>query len=543
MKHVVSHLALSAAACVGSVAMAQMAPPPLPQYVDLTPQQSSVKDQGGRDTCGSFATIAAIEALYRRFYGLSLDLSEHYLNHWAQQFGSGSFGRSLPQNETPAGSIGGGGMARPLAALSRGLALPPENSLPYVRDPAYQNVDSGDSPSLNDWSITYPQRTIDDFNLAAAPDWYVYSPPTLAWTTVMPQAALDAARYRPTGVAYLSGTEVNQVDRYRSLLTSGREVIMEFRCCDGNPGYYNTNPWMLPAQSSGGPAGHVVSVIGYDDSRQLFRIKNSWSSAWADGGYAWVSYDLVRRAAYRAAYLNGVVSPGVAADPFNFGHYVLGRWQLDFDGWKGVLDIYNLPDTYVAGQTRNYRIGTLFMSDGRIQRVNGFINGNALTFYVDWAQPDVPPSQLSGLQFTTWMFSRDHKAMAGVLRDPIWGTFPAAAVKAAAPISGAAYPGGLSISSYLGTWDFSHDGWKGRLEINSVNAGTHQLGGRYVDANGMSYTLTGAVQADTRLFNLTIGFATPQSFQGYLSGRERGVMGGTTIWGGSTFGFYGTRRP
>lgn len=300
---------------------------------------------------------------------------------------------------------------------------------------------------------------------------------------------------------------------------------------------------MLPPGSNGGTAGHAFVVVGYDDSRELFRVKNSWGTAWADGGYAWVSYDLVRRAAYRAAYLNAVVSTRTPADPFNFSHYILGRWQLDFDGWKGVLDIYNLPEPYTYGQARNYRIGTLFMSDGRIQRVNGYTSGNALKFYVDWLQPDLPQSQLSGLQFTTWMFSRDHRGMAGIVVDPGWGTFPAAAVKADAAISGTAASRTLSVYSYQGIWDFRHDGWTGRIEVTYADPLTRTLSGRYVDANGVASTLTGVVRADTRQFELTIGFATPQSFQGYLSGRELGVMGGSTVLGGATFGFYATRRP
>ena len=90
------------AGMVGTVAMAQapVPPGPLPMYVDLTPSQSTIKHQGARDTCGTFAAVAALEALYRRSYGLNLDLSEQYLNHWAQQFASAGSGRALPLNET-----------------------------------------------------------------------------------------------------------------------------------------------------------------------------------------------------------------------------------------------------------------------------------------------------------------------------------------------------------------------------------------------------------------------------------------------------------
>ena len=530
-------------AIAGLVTSAAMAQVPLPLVVDLTPQQSTVKSQGARDTCGTFASVAALEALYRRNHGLNLDLSEQYLNHWAQQFASAGSGRALPLNETNAGSIGGGGMARPLSAMNRGLAVPPEDTLPYIGDGSYQNVDPGDLPSLNDWSITYPQRTMDNFNLADAPDLYMYTPGSWVWTTVMPQAALDGARYRPTRVIYLKAAEVVDVDRYRAILASGREVIMEFRCCDGSPGAGSTLPWTLPALSNGGSSGHVMTVVGYDDSQQMFRVKNSWGAGWADGGYAWISYDMVRRAATGAAYLQGVVAPSTGFDPFNFRHFYLGRWQLNFDGWKGVLDIYNLPDNFSKLPGRNYRIGTLFLADGRIHRVNGYLFGNALRFHVDWTQPNFPPSQLSGPAFTTRMFSWNHRAMAGTLRDPAWGTFAVSAVKAAAPVTGFARPGGLSVFSYLGIWDFQHDGWKGRLEITHIDPVSRQMWGRYFDPNGKSFELIGLVNADARLFSFTIGFATPQGFQGYLNGHELGVMGGTTVWSGLTFGFYGTRRP
>jgi hypothetical protein len=528
-------LAAIAIAIATSAAVAQTV---LPVYVDLTANQSSVKSQGARDTCGTFATVSALEALYRRTHGVTLDLSEQYLNHWAQQFSSAGSGKALPLNETVVGSVGGGGLARPLAALSRGLSVPLEDTLPYIGDAGYQNVNPGDFPSLNDWSISYSQKEINDFNLADKPASYMFTPPTWVWTTVMPQSALDGARYGATGVTYLTAAEVKQVDKYRAILASGREVIMEFRCCDGNPGFRSMLPWKLPANSSGGGSGHVMTIVGYDHGR----VKNSWGSDWADSGYAWVAYDMVTRAATGAAYLQGVVSPTAAFDPFSHKHFFLGRWQLNYDGWKGTLDIYNLPENYATTPGRNYRVGTLLMADGRVHRVNGYITGNALNFYVDWSQPNLPRSQLTGLNFKMMLSTRDHKEMAGTVRDAVWGTFPAAAVKASAPITGVARPGGLSVSSYLGTWDFSHDGWKGRLEITTANPVTRQLAGRYVSANGQAFALVGSANTDARLFNFQIAFATPQSFQGYLNGRELGVMGGTTTWSGLTFGFLGTRR-
>lgn len=515
---------------------------PLPQRVDLTASQTPVKSQGGRDTCGTFASVAALEAAYQRNFNVTLDLSEQYVNHWTQQFASAGSGRALPGNETIAGSIGGGGLARPLAAMMRGLAVPPESALPYIGDPGYQNVDAGDQPSVNDWSLTYPQRAIDDFNLADMQATYVYSPPTSVMTTVMPQTALDAARYRPIGVTFLTANEVNDVETYRTILAAQHEIVMEFRCCDGNPGFNTSTPWQLPTGSNGGGFGHVMVVVGYDDAMQMFRVKNSWGNQWAEGGLAWVSYDLVRRAAVGAAYMQGVMSPHAPLDPWNYNHFFLGRWQLNFDGWKAVLDVYNLPEAWSPGP-HNYRVGTLFMADGRIRRVNGTISGNALTFWVDEAAPDMSPSQLTGSPFTVRIFSWDHRAMAGTLGSGNSPIFAVEAVKNPSPVTGVARPGGLGVASYLGTWDFNHDGWHGRIEILSANKATRQIAGRYVDANGHAFALNGRVNPDARLFNFDIAFPTPQSFDGFLNGHERGVMAGTTVWGGMTFGFFGTRRP
>ena len=84
----------------------------------------------------------------------------------------------LPQSETVADSLGGGGLIRPLAALSRGLGAPLETVLPYDPSGGYQSADAGDAPVVNDWWNSHPQRLINDFNLSDAPQPYVFQPPT-----------------------------------------------------------------------------------------------------------------------------------------------------------------------------------------------------------------------------------------------------------------------------------------------------------------------------------------------------------------------------
>lgn len=36
---------------------------------------------------------------------------------------------------------------------------------------------------------------------------------------------------------------------------------------------------------------HAMVLVGYDDARHAFRIRNSWGTAWGDNGSIWVDYD------------------------------------------------------------------------------------------------------------------------------------------------------------------------------------------------------------------------------------------------------------
>jgi hypothetical protein len=45
------------------------------------------------------------------------------------------------------------------------------------------------------------------------------------------------------------------------------------------------------AYSGSGSLGHSVVICGYDDSKNAWKIMNSWGNLWADAGYSWIDYD------------------------------------------------------------------------------------------------------------------------------------------------------------------------------------------------------------------------------------------------------------
>jgi len=53
--------------------------------------------------------------------------------------------------------------------------------------------------------------------------------------------------------------------------------------------YYKTGVY----EHKWGPrvGGHVVTIVGYDDSQECWIVKNSWGKGWGDGGWFKISYD------------------------------------------------------------------------------------------------------------------------------------------------------------------------------------------------------------------------------------------------------------
>lgn len=72
------------------------------------------------------------------------------------------------------------------------------------------------------------------------------------------------------------------------LVIFGFEVFENFRSV--------ASPWIIdvPPDNTAAVGAHAMFAVGYDSGRQLILAKNSFGSAWADGGYCWFTFDYVR---------------------------------------------------------------------------------------------------------------------------------------------------------------------------------------------------------------------------------------------------------
>ena len=56
-------------------------------------------------------------------------------------------------------------------------------------------------------------------------------------------------------------------------------------------------------RNASGSPNHAILLVGWDDARGAWRLKNSWNTTWGEGGYMWIKYG-VQKVGYGANYVN-----------------------------------------------------------------------------------------------------------------------------------------------------------------------------------------------------------------------------------------------
>lgn len=484
--------------------------------VDLRGFQTSIRHQGGRDTCTAFAVTAAVEAAYKHRYGLDLDLSEQFLHHVQKSYWLDP-NAPLPGPEIQPETNGGGNVPWNFTVLTR-YGLPPESTLPYIGTLQWQKPEEWLGPVTRATFAT--QRGLDDFMLSDVPRTYLV--PNAIVATVLPSAALAEARFRPTATRFANYTELSQVAWFKAELDAGREVAFDVELTDDDR---NPSNDVWEPGSVAGPT-HAMLLVGYDDRKRAFWVKNSV------GGtvFPYFSYDWVTQGRVRSAMtILDVADPHRAFGAAQNPHLFMGRWNLDFDGWRGTLDIYRLPGGNDA------RVGTYFGPDGVARRVNGAISGNRIELWIDWDQPDLPVNAAQGMRFHMFLYESDRDTMAGLMTGEDGNRWTAIAQKGkwTTGIPGAA---NISTAAYAGRWLLSTDGRGGDVRLSATSTGT--ITGTYIDSLGNVTPVSGNVAADRRMFSFTAGTTY---YQGYLNGHSLGVMTGAAIRGTDQVGFHGIR--
>lgn len=95
-------------------------------------------------------------------------------------------------------------------------------------------------------------------------------------------------------------------ERITSLTTNSLKTILlnKFPIIIGarlDQGFMSANSSFIWRNSSGGYVGnHAIVICGYDDSKNAFKIINSWGKNWGDSGYTWIDYNYVSTVVFEA---------------------------------------------------------------------------------------------------------------------------------------------------------------------------------------------------------------------------------------------------
>jgi C1A family cysteine protease len=83
--------------------------------------------------------------------------------------------------------------------------------------------------------------------------------------------------------------DLHNLSLIKRALSEKKPVVFAIAVDDGFKRLDSPFIWKDHAGATG--EGHAMVIIGYDDSKGSLRILNSWSTAWADGGEAWIDYN------------------------------------------------------------------------------------------------------------------------------------------------------------------------------------------------------------------------------------------------------------
>jgi len=354
----------------------------------FTDGDPSAIGQGGRGTCWAFAGVAALEAAYKRKYGIELDLSEQYTFHMGKVM---ELQARTPENNTSL--VGFQGSSDIVHHLSR-FAIPEERFAPYLTNTQMTQLQA--KLGVGDIVNNPTQTGYDTFEFSEEH---------------IPTAARWNAKYWVTD--YDRVANPSNTGDLEQILLQNHEIVANFNLrrnvIDALNWDYN------PAASV---ESHVLLIIGYDRDLQVFLAKNSWG----EKDFVRLSYNLVSNCITDAYYIKDVADPNWPAQ--KKARYLGIRTFEEVysnSSIKGTLVIRRFTDLRADDPNAQTKLGTLYTNNGAFD-VNGYFtdDGDGIVFSVNLNSSGIPMLVEYTTGFWAWV---DQNYTGDVQKGTDWQPF------------------------------------------------------------------------------------------------------------------------
>ena len=204
----------------------------LPRAVDLRPWMPTVEDQGALGSCTSNALVGAVEYLSVREHGAPIELSRLFV-YYNQRLWDGEVREDI-----------GATVSDGVRVLAR-VGVPTERSWPYVR---------------GIFAVQPPEPIYVEAGRHKVSDW---------WSIPI------------------------DVDAMRACLGAGFPVVFGTRVTESFMRAPKSGMIPMPSATDRDDARHgrhALLLVGYDDARRTFVVRNSWGEDWGDLGYCYMPY-------------------------------------------------------------------------------------------------------------------------------------------------------------------------------------------------------------------------------------------------------------
>lgn len=204
--------------------------PSLPPHIDLRHECTPIEDQGNLGSCTAQALVGNLEFLKKKTLGKTMNFSRLFVY----------YNERLNLNSVASDSG---------ATLRVGIKM---------------LVKLGDCLEAL-WSYQIDQ--------------FAKKPSSIAYT--------EALKHQVTG--YYRITSLGEM---KHTLMTGHPFVFGFTVYESleTPGVTKTGSIPLPQSDEHVLGGHAVMAVGYDDTKNVFLIRNSWGTSWGKNGYGTIPY-------------------------------------------------------------------------------------------------------------------------------------------------------------------------------------------------------------------------------------------------------------